>query len=131
LRSPATTIAAVHGVTFGGDSSWLWSVPYYCGQMRVSVSPSCAWTGFPDSAGFRVLKRDWATRVRICCSQAAASTRQSAAKIGLVSQWSESEALRVARGRASAGKIDRQTAIAASDSSSQFPTRMKQEIDIF
>ncbi|MGB9073651.1 MAG: enoyl-CoA hydratase/isomerase family protein [Terriglobales bacterium] len=134
--APLTTIAAVHGVTFGGgfelalvcdiivaDRSARFCFP----ELRLGLIPG--WGGIPR------LKRDLGNAVvRDLLLTGRSFNVMKAQQIGLVSQIAaEGEALRVARATASqAGKFDRQTAAAAKRFMKPIPhEELKREIEIF
>jgi enoyl-CoA hydratase/carnithine racemase len=134
--APLTTIAAVHGVTFGGgfelalvcdiivaDRSARFCFP----ELRLGLIPG--WGGIPR------LKRDLGNAVvRDLLLTGRSFNVMKAQQIGLVSQIAaEGEALRVARATASqAGKFDRRTAIAAKRFMKPIPyEELKREIEIF
>jgi enoyl-CoA hydratase/carnithine racemase len=134
--SPLTTIAAVHGVVFGGgfelalvcdliiaDKMARFAFP----ELRLGLIPG--WGGIPR------LKRDVGNAIvrdLLLTGRSFNATRMQTA--GLVSQVvAEGEALRVARVTAAQlKKFDRQTAIAAKKFIKPIPyEELRQEIDIF
>ncbi len=134
--APLTTIAAVHGVTFGGgfelalacdliiaDRSARFCFP----ELRLGLIPG--WGGIPR------LKRDVGNAVvRDLLLTGRSFNTTKAQVIGLVSQVvAEGEALRVARATAAQiGKFDRQAASAAKKFIKSIPyEELQREIDIF
>jgi len=134
--SPMTTIAAVHGVVFGGgfelalgcdliiaDKTARFCFP----ELRLGLIPG--WGGIPR------LKRDLGNAVvRDILLTGRSINATKAQQIGLVSQVvGEGEALRVARATAAQlGKFDRRTAIAAKQFIKPIPyEELRREIDIF
>jgi enoyl-CoA hydratase len=134
--SPLTTIAAVHGVVFGGgfelalvcdliiaDKMARFAFP----ELRLGLIPG--WGGIPR------LKRDMGNAIvrdLLLTGRSFNATKMQAA--GLVSQVvAEGEALRVARVTAAQlKKFDRRTAIAAKKFIKPIPyEELRQEIDIF
>jgi enoyl-CoA hydratase/carnithine racemase len=131
-----TTIAAVHGVTFGGgfelalvcdliiaDRTARFCFP----ELRLGLIPG--WGGIPR------LKRDLGNAVvRDLLLTGRSFNTTKAQQVGLVSQVvAEGEALRAARATASQiGKFDRRTAIAAKNFIKPIPyEELKREIDLF
>lgn len=134
--SPLTTIAAVHGVTFGGG----FEVALVCDliiadKMARFCFPELRLGLIPGFGGIPRLKRDLGNAVvRDLLLTGRSFNTTKAQQIGLVSQVvGEGEALRVARGTAAQlGKFDRQTAAAAKKFIKPVPVEeLKQEIDIF
>jgi enoyl-CoA hydratase len=134
--SPLTTIAAVHGVVFGGgfelalgcdliiaDKTARFCFP----ELRLGLIPG--WGGIPR------LKRDLGNAVvRDLLLTGRSLNATKVQQVGLVSQVvAEGEALRVARGTAAQlGKFDRRTAVAAKKFIKPIPyEELKKEIDIF
>lgn len=134
--SPLTTIAAVHGVTFGGgfelalacdliiaDKMARFAFP----ELRLGLIPG--WGGIPR------LKRDLGNAVvRDLLLTGRSFNATKAQAVGLVSQVAaEGEVLRVARSTAAQlKKFDRQTAVAAKKFIKPIPhEELKREIDIF
>ena len=134
--SPLTTIAAVHGVVFGGgfelalacdliiaDKTARFCFP----ELRLGLIPG--WGGIPR------LKRDLGNAVvrdLLLTGRSFNATRLQQA--GLVSQLvAEGEALRAARSTAAQlGKFDRRTAVAAKNFIKPIPyEELREEIDIF
>jgi enoyl-CoA hydratase len=134
--SPLTTIAAVHGVTFGGG----FELALVCDiiiadRMARFCFPELRLGLIPGFGGIPRLKRDLGNAVvRDLLLTGRSFNVMKAQQIGLVSQIAaEGEALRVARATASqAGKFDRQTAGAAKAFVKPIPyEELKREIDIF
>src|SRR5437868_11275688 len=134
--SALTTIAAVHGVAFGGgfelaltcDLIIADKIARFCfPELRLGLIP-----GF---GGIPRLKRDLGNAVvRDLLLTGRSLNASKAASVGLVSQLAaEGEALRVARSTAAQiGKFDRRTAIAAKKFIKPIPHHeLKQEIDLF
>ena len=134
--SPMTTIAAVHGVTFGGgfelalvcDIIIADRMARFCfHELRLGLIP-----GF---GGIPRLKRDLGNAVvRDLLLTGRSFNVTKAQQIGLVSQIAaEGETLRVARATASQiGKFDKRTAAAAKEFVKPIPyEELKREIDIF
>ena len=133
--SPLTTIAAVHGIVFGGglelalvcdliiaDKTARFCFP----ELRLGIIP-----GF---GGIPRLKRDLGNAVvRDSILTGRSFNATKAQQIGLVSQIvAEGEALRIARATATQlGKFDRVTAAAAKKFTKPIPyDELRQEIDI-
>jgi len=133
---PVTTIAAVHGVTFGGG----FELALVCDiiiadRMARFCFPELRLGLIPGFGGIPRLKRDLGNAVvRDLLLTGRSFNVMKAQQIGLVSQIaSEGEALRVARATASqAGKFDRATVAAAKKFVKPIPyEELKREIDIF
>jgi enoyl-CoA hydratase/carnithine racemase len=133
---PLTTIAAVHGVTFGGG----FELALVCDIMIADrlarfCFPELRLGLIPGFGGIPRLKRDLGNAVvRDLLLTGRSFNVMKAQQIGLVSQIAaEGEALRVARATASqALKFDRRTAAAAKAFIKPIPyAELKQEIDIF
>jgi enoyl-CoA hydratase len=134
--SPLVTIAAVHGVTFGGGLE----LALICDLI---VADKTARFGFPELrlglipgfGGVPRLNRDLGNAVvRDLVLTGRSFNAAKAQSIGLVSQVvAEGEALKVARATASQlGKFDRTTAIAAKKFIKPIPyDDLRREIDIF
>jgi enoyl-CoA hydratase/carnithine racemase len=134
--APLTTIAAVHGVTFGGG----FELALVC---DIIVADRTARFCFPELrlglipgfGGIPRLKRDLGNAVvRDLLLTGRSFNVMKAQQIGLVSQIAaEGEALRLARATASqVGKFDRTTAAAAKEFVKPIPyEELKREIDIF
>ena len=133
--SPLTTIAAVHGIVFGGglelalvcDLIMADKTARFCfPELRLGIIP-----GF---GGIPRLKRDLGNAVvRDLILTGRSFNATKAQQIGLVSQIvAEGEALRVARATAAQlGKFDRTTAAAAKKFAKPIPyDELRQEIDI-
>ena len=134
--APLTTIAAVHGVTFGGG----FELALVCDliiadKMARFCFPELRLGLIPGFGGIPRLKRDLGNGVvrdLLLTGRSFNATRAQA--VGLVSQVvGEGEALRAARATvAQLGKFDRQTAIAAKRFIKPIPyEELKQEIDLF
>lgn len=134
--APLTTIAALHGVTFGGG----FELALVCDlliadKMARFCFPELRLGLVPGFGGIPRLKRDLGNGVvRDLLLTGRSFNATKAQQVGLVSQVvGEGEALRVARGTAAQlGKFDRQTAIAAKKFIKPIPyEELKREIDIF
>jgi enoyl-CoA hydratase len=134
--APLTTIAAVHGVTFGGG----FELALVCDliiadKMARFCFPELRLGLIPGFGGIPRLKRDLGNAVvRDLLLTGRSFNATKAQQIGLVSQVvAEGEALRVARATAAQlGKFDRRTAIAAKQFIKPIPyDELRQEIDIF
>jgi enoyl-CoA hydratase/carnithine racemase len=134
--APLTTIAAVHGVTFGGG----FELALVCDliiadKMARFCFPELRLGLIPGFGGIPRLKRDCGNAVvRDLLLTGRSFNASKAQQIGLVSQVvAEGEALRVARATAAQiGKFDRQTAIAAKRFIKPIPhEELRQEIDLF
>ena len=134
--APFTTIAAVHGVTFGGG----FELALVCDiiiadRMARFCFPELRLGLIPGFGGIPRLKRDLSNAtVRDLLLTGRSFNVMKAQQIGLVSQIAaEGEALRVARATASqAGKFDRETAAAAKAFVKPIPyEELRREIDIF
>ena len=133
---PLTTIAAVHGVTFGGGFELALACDIIIAdRMARFCFPELRLGLIPGFGGIPRLKRDLGNAVvRDLLLTGRSFNVMKAQQIGLVSQISaEGEALRVARGTASqVGKFDRRTAAAAKGFVKPIPyEELKREIDIF
>jgi enoyl-CoA hydratase/carnithine racemase len=135
-EAPLTTIAAVHGVTFGGG----FELALVCDiiiadRMARFCFPELRLGLIPGFGGIPRLKRDLGNAVvRDLLLTGRSFNVMKAQQIGLVSQIAaEGEALRVARATASqVGKFDKQTAAAAKEFVKPIPREeLKREIDIF
>jgi enoyl-CoA hydratase len=133
---PLTTIAAVHGVTFGGG----FELALVCDiliadRMARFCFPELRLGLIPGFGGIPRLKRDLGNAVvRDLLLTGRSFNVTKAQQIGLVSQIAaEGEALRVARATASqVGKFDKQTAGAAKAFVKPIPyEELQREIDIF
>jgi enoyl-CoA hydratase/carnithine racemase len=134
--APLTTIAAVHGVTFGGGFELaLVSDIIIADRMARFCFPELRLGLIPGFGGIPRLKRDLGNAVvRDLLLTGRSFNVMKAQQIGLVSQIAaEGEALRVARATASqVGKFDRRTATAAKEFMKPIPyEELKREIEIF
>jgi enoyl-CoA hydratase/carnithine racemase len=134
--APLTTIAAVHGVTFGGG----FELALVCDliiadKMARFCFPELRLGLIPGFGGIPRLKRDLGNGVvRDLLLTGRSFNATKALAVGLVSQVvAEGEALRVARATAAQlGKFDRRTAITAKKFIKPIPYHeLKQEIDLF
>jgi len=134
--APLTTIAAVHGVTFGGG----FELALVCDliiadKMARFCFPELRLGLVPGFGGIPRLKRDLGNAVvRDLLLTGRSFNATKAQQIGLISQVvGEGEALRVARATAAQlAKFDRQTAVAAKGFIKPIPyEELRQEIDIF
>jgi enoyl-CoA hydratase len=134
--APLTTIAAVHGVTFGGGLEFALVCDMIIADKTARFCfPELRLGLIPGFGGIPRLKRDLGNAVvRDLLLTGRSFNATKAQQAGLVSQVvGEGEALRVARlTAAQLGKFDRQTAIAAKKFIKPIPyDELKQEIDIF
>jgi len=134
--SALTTIAAVHGVTFGGGLELaLVCDLIIADKMARFCFPELRLGLIPGFGGIPRLKRDLGNAVvRDLLLTGRSFNTTKAQQIGLVSQVvGEGEALRVARATAAQlGKFDRRTAVAAKRFIKPIPyEELLQEIDIF
>ena len=134
--APLTTIAAVHGVTFGGG----FELALICDliiadKMARFCFPELRLGLIPGFGGIPRLKRDLGNAVvRDLLLTGRSFNATKAQQIGLVSQVvSEGEALRTARATAAQmGKFDRQTVAVAKQFIKPVPhEELEKEIDIF
>lgn len=134
--SPLTTIAAVHGVTFGGG----FELALVCDliiadKMARFCFPELRLGLIPGFGGIPRLKRDLGNAVvRDLLLTGRSFNATKAQQIGLVSQVvGEGEAVRAARATAAQlGKFDRQTAVAAKQFIKPIPyDELRDEIDVF
>ena len=134
--SPLTTIAAVHGVTFGGG----FELALVCDliiadKMARFCFPELRLGLIPGFGGIPRLKRDLGNAVvRDLVLTGRSFNASKAQQTGLVSQVvGEGESLRVARATAAQlGKFDRQTAVAAKKFIKPIPyEELEREIDLF
>ena len=134
--APMTTIAAVHGVTFGGG----FELALVCDliiadKMARFCFPELRLGLIPGFGGIPRLKRDLGNAVvRDLLLTGRSFNATKAQQIGLVSQVvGEGEALQAARATAAQiGKFDRATAIAAKRFIKPIPREeLRQEIDVF
>jgi enoyl-CoA hydratase len=134
--SPLTTIAAVHGVTFGGG----FELALVCDliiadKMARFCFPELRLGLIPGFGGIPRLKRDLGNAIvrdLLLTGRSFNATRLQ--QVGLVSQVvGEGESLRVARATAAQlGKFDRSTAIAAKKFIKPIPyEELQREIDLF
>jgi enoyl-CoA hydratase/carnithine racemase len=134
--SQLTTIAAVHGVTFGGG----FEVALVCDLIIADKTarfcfPELRLGLIPGFGGIPRLKRDLGNAVvRDLLLTGRSFNATKVQQVGLVSQVvAEGESLRVARATAAQlGKFDRRTAIAAKKFIKPIPyEELREEIDIF
>jgi len=134
--APLTTIAAVHGVTFGGG----FELALLCDlivadKMTRFCFPELRLGLIPSFSGIPRLKRDVGNGiVRDLLLTGRSINATKAQAIGLVSQVTgEGDALRVARATAAqVTKFDRDTAIAAKKFIKPIPyAELEQEVDVF
>ena len=134
--SPLTTIAAVHGVTFGGG----FELALVCDliiadKMARFCFPELRLGLIPGFGGIPRLKRDLGNAVvrdLLLTGRSFNATKMQ--QVGLVSQMvGEGESLRVARATAAQlGKFDRRTAVAAKKFIKPIPyEELRKEIDVF
>jgi enoyl-CoA hydratase/carnithine racemase len=133
---PLTTIAAVHGVTFGGGFELALACDLIIAdKMARFCFPELRLGLIPGFGGIPRLKRDLGNAVvRDLLLTGRSFNATKAQQIGLVSQVvSEGEALRAARATAAQmGKFDRETAIVAKRFIKPIPQEeLRREIDIF
>ncbi len=134
--SPLTTIAAVHGVTFGGGFELALACDLIIAdKMARFCFPELRLGLIPGFGGIPRLKRDLGNAVvRDLLLTGRSFNATKAQQIGLVSQVvGEGEALRAARATAlQLGKFDRATAAAAKKFIKPIPQEeLRREIDIF
>ncbi len=134
--SPLTTIAAVHGVTFGGGFELALTCDLIIAdKMARFCFPELRLGLIPGYGGIPRLKRDLGNAVvRDLLLTGRSFNATKAQQVGLVSQVvAEGEALRVARATAAQmAKFDRGTAAAAKHFIKPIPLdELKAEIDIF
>lgn len=134
--SPLTTIAAVHGVTFGGGFELALTCDLIIAdKMARFCFPELRLGLIPGFGGIPRLKRDLGNAVvRELLLTGRSFNATKAQQIGLVSQVvSEGEAVRAARATAAQiGKFDRQTAAAAKKFIKPIPQEeLRLEIDLF
>ena len=134
--SPLTTIAAVHGVTFGGG----FELALVCDmivadKMARFCFPELRLGLIPGFGGIPRLKRDLGNAVvRDLLLTGRSFNATKAQQIGLVSQLvAEGDALRVARSTAAQiGKFDRRASAAAKSFIKPIPyAELRREIDVF
>ena len=134
--APLTTIAAVHGVTFGGGFELALACDLIIAdKMARFCFPELRLGLIPGFGGIPRLKRDLGNAVvRDLLLTGRSINASKAQQIGLVSQVvGEGEALRAARATAAQlGKFDRATAAAAKKFIKPIPhEELRREIDIF
>ena len=134
--APLTTIAAVHGVTFGGGFELALTCDLIIAdKMARFCFPELRLGLIPGFGGIPRLKRDLGNAVvRDLLLTGRSFNATKAQQIGLVSQVvSEGEAVRAARATAAQmGKFDRETAIVAKRFIKPIPEEeLRREIDIF
>jgi enoyl-CoA hydratase len=134
--APLTTIAAVHGVTFGGGFELALTCDLIVADKLARFCfPELRLGLIPGFGGIPRLKRDLGNAVvRDLLLTGRSINSPKAQSVGLVSQVAaEGEALRVARATAAQiGKFDRDTAIAAKRFIKPIPyDELRREIDIF
>jgi enoyl-CoA hydratase/carnithine racemase len=134
--APLTTIAAVHGVTFGGGFELALTCDLIiAAKMARFCFPELRLGLIPGFGGIPRLKRDLGNAVvRDLLLTGRSINATKAHSAGLVSQVSaEGDALRVARATAAQlAKFDRDTAIAAKKFIKPLPREeLRREIDIF
>ncbi len=134
--APMATVAAVHGVTFGGGFELALACDIIIAdRMARFCFPELRLGLIPGFGGIPRLKRDLGNAVvRDLLLTGRSFNVMKAQQIGLVSQIAaEGEALRVARATASQiAKFDRRTAIAAKQFIKPIPyEELKREIDTF
>jgi enoyl-CoA hydratase/carnithine racemase len=134
--APLTTIAAVHGVTFGGGFELALACDLIIAdKMARFCFPELRLGLIPGFGGIPRLKRDLGNAVvRDLLLTGRSFNATKAQQIGLVSQVvAEGEALTAARATAAqVGKFDRATAIAAKKFIKPIPhEELRREIDIF
>src|SRR5581483_4737314 len=134
--SPLTTIAAVHGVTFGGGLELALACDLIIADKTARFAfPELRLGLIPGFGGIPRLKRDVGNAVvRDLLLTGRSFNSTKAQQIGLASQVvAEGEALRAARATAAqAGKFDRQTSAAAKQFIKPIPyDELNREIEIF
>lgn len=134
--SPLTTIAAVHGVTFGGGLELALVCDLIIADKTARFAfPELRLGLIPGFGGIPRLKRDIGNAVvRDLLLTGRSFNATKAQQIGLVSQVvAEGEALRAARATAGQiGKFDRSTSIAAKQFIKPIPhEELRREIEIF
>jgi enoyl-CoA hydratase len=134
--APLTTIAAVHGVTFGGGFELALTCDIIIAdKMARFCFPELRLGLIPGFGGIPRLKRDLGNAiVRDLLLTGRSINAVKAQSVGVVSQiTAEGDALRVARATAAqVGKFDRETAIAAKRFVKPIPLEeLRREIEIF
>ncbi len=135
-ETPLTTIAAVHGIAFGGGFELALTCDLIVAdKMARFCFPELRLGLIPGFGGIPRLKRDVGNAViRDLLLTGRSINAAKAQSVGLVSQvTAEGDALRVARATsAQIGKFDRQTAIAAKRFIKPIPREeLQREIEIF
>lgn len=135
-ETPLTTIAAVHGIAFGGGFELALTCDLIVAdKMARFCFPELRLGLIPGFGGIPRLKRDVGNAaIRDLLLTGRSINAQKAQSIGLVSQvTAEGDALRVARATAAQiGKFDRETAAAAKRFIKPIPREeLQREIDIF
>jgi enoyl-CoA hydratase len=135
-ESPLTTIAAVHGVTFGGGFELaLVCDLIFADKLARFAFPELRLGLIPGFGGIPRLKRDLGNSVvRDLLLTGRSINATKAQQVGLISQVvGEGEALRAARATAAQlGKFDRRTAATAKQFIKPIPhEELRREIDIF
>lgn len=135
-EAPLTTIAAVHGIAFGGGFELALTCDLIIAdKMARFCFPELRLGLIPGFGGIPRLKRDVGNAaVRDLLLTGRSINAQKAQSIGLVSQvTAEGDALRVARATAAQiGKFDRETSMAAKQFIKPIPREeLQREIDIF
>jgi enoyl-CoA hydratase len=135
-EAPLTTIAAIHGIAFGGGFELALTCDLIIAdKMARFCFPELRLGLIPGFGGVPRLKRDVGNAaVRDLLLTGRSINAQKAQSIGLVSQvTAEGDALRVAQATAAQiGKFDRETAIAAKQFLKPIPRgELQREIDIF
>jgi enoyl-CoA hydratase/carnithine racemase len=133
---PLTTIAAVHGVTFGGGFELALACDLIIADKTARFCfPELRLGLIPGFGGIPRLKRDLGNAVvRDLLLTGRSINATKAQNVGLVSQLAgEGEALRMARGTAAQiGKFDRQTSATAKQFIKHIPhEELRREIEIF
>jgi enoyl-CoA hydratase/carnithine racemase len=134
--SPLTTIAAVHGVCFGGGFELALACDLIIAdKMARFCFPELRLGLIPGFGGIPRLRRDLGNAViRDLLLTGRSFNVQKAQAIGLVSQVAaEGEAVKLARATASQiGKFDRHTSVTAKQFSKPIPYKeLRREIEIF
>jgi enoyl-CoA hydratase len=135
-ETPLTTIAAVHGIAFGGGFELALTCDLIIAdKMARFCFPELRLGLIPGFGGIPRLKRDVGNAaVRDLLLTGRSINAQKAQSIGLVSQvTAEGDVLRVARATAAQiGKFDRETAVAAKRFIKPVPREeLQREIDVF
>jgi len=135
-EAPLTTIAAIHGVTFGGGFELALTCDLIVADKLARFCfPELRLGLIPGFGGIPRLKRDLGNAlVRDLLLTGRSINSTKAQSVGLVSQVAaEGDALRIARATAAQiGKFDRDTAIAAKRFIKPIPyEELRREIDVF